>query len=1737
MAIRFDNIEAQSLLNSQGELTITLTNDQGISVPGNVAMASGNATGKFAVKSAGVHASYDFYNDGTSYFNGGVTVDAAFAQTGGGASTFSGTLSASNLSGTNTGDQDLSSYLTTVAFSDLTGKPTTLSGYGIIDGVSLGLENVFTGDNEFEGDLLRTNQRISNNQEYPLGHYTPGETVFELDPTWSDRELRQYFANDNVSWDSVANAPGGYAVYINGSVSVGGAYNSGFPYIPIDQDGIYYMEVWIKNAGTAQGHYMGSIDYEADFSAPASGSGNPGSYGYWVMSNYTGAAEWTKKSGYITGHHNNNTGAFETDATYWTPQALFNYSAGTGTRACWISGWKVIRVDHVGDRTFQDDVVVKGKLEVHTLDTNSSSTTALVMNGNEVEKRTLGSNAFNSTSFLTSVDFTDIGGTASSTGGATRTNYNLGFKPPASSYAGFRFYGTDGQNAGYFLVRGTSDNDVYAAEGITLVGDQGWLTLAHRYSSNKGIRFMTGDSSVSTRMSIGSDGNVTVNNNLTVGVDLAVNGNIKDNDYKHAGSDLWLTKKYIRSVGLSGGEIANAWVHLSRVAIASSYGKLTVKFTIHGYDDVSSGTEVIDAIYENGNSAQENHGCQWYSLDNNANLFKAVRSIRSGSSGTDNTYDIYVQMAGDWRDTFTVVAEYWRTGTNQSITFQTSTASATEPSAGSDDIENTERRWYTQNTYMYLGGSNRVYTTGDFATSDFTYSAGTLLDLSSNTFNVDLTELTNNTASFAPTQDHFVILDNGVQGKKLASSIFGSAAYEASSAFAAASHNHAGTYALEYENLAQASGAEHDMHQWRKVHASYSNNSGNLDYLVIQTEVPQDNYSMGGFTLVYQDNYNTSGEGGEIKIYGYWNPEVNGGFQAFRYECSNPYHTPTIEVCRNSSSGNTAFFISGEGGDYTQLIAKDLWFGYTASNATSQWGNGWVISEAADKNGYTNFDTLNRNDFAAITTDGTTPSLTGGVSAAEVRTLIGAQVAGSYLTAHPSITEAADVDNSGGTVIQDLTFDDNGHVTATGSVNLDNIYTSTDGTENDYRFGLNLSSFSGTRWYKVATVNVGSGGLRIRGMMTNHVESFGSNMIDLAIQGREGNNNNEIEVTGHVHVLHENAGIAIYSGEKPGSYTHWDVYVVATQYTQCQLDLTAVSGSFDTSKNYVTTEPTGTLELETYQLAEGNYVIRDSAAKRIFDSGINLAGGLSYTPSTNTLTQTDNNTTYSAGTGLTLTNTTFSVTSGTYAPSSHNHNSIYYTEDEIRLALARTNGWEADYGSTTSSNIKWNLTEEALELKNDTDTSIGAVYKAVWMEAGETKRWTVMIRGSQTTTDGMYVRLYQHDGNLPDGKTHVTHTAAGTFTQEDDRGDTGWYENGAISDSWTNFEREYKAPAAGYVSLVVLNWTGNGTESLFIKNPDIQTVYATVEAGSIGISELAVSDGSDGQVLTTNGSGTLSFATVSSGSADTNYYLDGITRTDNTNTLVFSVNGATNQSYTFGANAFNSTTIPAAEQYTAHEDTSTLNGTYGSTANGTKIDEITVDANGHITAITTGATGNMTGFFVEDGDGTEVQINNANEWKFVEGTGISINWTDTSAGSDTDPYDLTIACTIDSPGEVGLANLSSSGNALAGTFTATGDLIAYSDARVKENVETIPNALEKVTALRGVNFNKIGEEKRSTGVIAQEVAEVIPEVVHESEDGMLGVAYGNITGLLIEAIKEQQKQIDELKAKLDGSTK
>jgi Chaperone of endosialidase len=108
-------------------------------------------------------------------------------------------------------------------------------------------------------------------------------------------------------------------------------------------------------------------------------------------------------------------------------------------------------------------------------------------------------------------------------------------------------------------------------------------------------------------------------------------------------------------------------------------------------------------------------------------------------------------------------------------------------------------------------------------------------------------------------------------------------------------------------------------------------------------------------------------------------------------------------------------------------------------------------------------------------------------------------------------------------------------------------------------------------------------------------------------------------------------------------------------------------------------------------------------------------------------------------------------------------------------------------------------------------------------------------------------------------------------------------------------------------------------------------------------------------------------------------------------------------------------------------------------------------------------------------------------------------------------------------------NTNVSGHLYAGIdITSAGDVIAFSDQRLKQDITTIDSALDKVKQLRGVNYTRISTQKPSIGVIAQEVQQVIPEVVKET-DGYLGVSYGNMVGLLIEAIKELSEQIEELK--------
>ena len=114
------------------------------------------------------------------------------------------------------------------------------------------------------------------------------------------------------------------------------------------------------------------------------------------------------------------------------------------------------------------------------------------------------------------------------------------------------------------------------------------------------------------------------------------------------------------------------------------------------------------------------------------------------------------------------------------------------------------------------------------------------------------------------------------------------------------------------------------------------------------------------------------------------------------------------------------------------------------------------------------------------------------------------------------------------------------------------------------------------------------------------------------------------------------------------------------------------------------------------------------------------------------------------------------------------------------------------------------------------------------------------------------------------------------------------------------------------------------------------------------------------------------------------------------------------------------------------------------------------------------------------------------------------------------------------------------GVGIEGALNVGGDVVAYasSDKRLKDNIKNIENPIQKVQKLNGVtwdwnsNADELQQSLPNVGVIAQEVEEVLPQLVHDRDNGYKGVDYAKLTGLLIEAIKEQQKQIDELKSKL-----
>lgn len=122
-------------------------------------------------------------------------------------------------------------------------------------------------------------------------------------------------------------------------------------------------------------------------------------------------------------------------------------------------------------------------------------------------------------------------------------------------------------------------------------------------------------------------------------------------------------------------------------------------------------------------------------------------------------------------------------------------------------------------------------------------------------------------------------------------------------------------------------------------------------------------------------------------------------------------------------------------------------------------------------------------------------------------------------------------------------------------------------------------------------------------------------------------------------------------------------------------------------------------------------------------------------------------------------------------------------------------------------------------------------------------------------------------------------------------------------------------------------------------------------------------------------------------------------------------------------------------------------------------------------------------------------------------------------------------------GKVGIGTLAPGyklqvGEAGDGSAVGSNAFFYMSDARLKKDVSTLSDALEKILGLRGVSFTLKSTGKKSVGLIAQEVEKVYPELVTTVPDGYKSVEYGNLVAPLIEAVKAQQRHIEALEARI-----
>ena len=156
-----------------------------------------------------------------------------------------------------------------------------------------------------------------------------------------------------------------------------------------------------------------------------------------------------------------------------------------------------------------------------------------------------------------------------------------------------------------------------------------------------------------------------------------------------------------------------------------------------------------------------------------------------------------------------------------------------------------------------------------------------------------------------------------------------------------------------------------------------------------------------------------------------------------------------------------------------------------------------------------------------------------------------------------------------------------------------------------------------------------------------------------------------------------------------------------------------------------------------------------------------------------------------------------------------------------------------------------------MKLYNASDSSIGAAFPAfpVNVTTGEVYTLSIRYKASSADADGLYVRVYEYDGSLPEGKVAVSNNASSSAStvQEDTRKNGSWRENAAVTTDWITSTFTYTPTStANWTSIVVLNWSGMGTKTLFIRDPFYELQASAGPQGHQGRQGATGSGGSTG---------------------------------------------------------------------------------------------------------------------------------------------------------------------------------------------------------------------------------------------------------------------------------------------------